>query len=186
MRLTFGFAPGDYVRLSGGGGPGGGGGASAGNGGTAGSGGGGGVTSGNGGTGGTVSIPGPGDCSAPDGRVVPYTTLADLERLIFGDWLRCRGNAYPSAFGVGLRISPDHTWSALERSDAGTLQPITTGFDGYGTWADEEVTPGNLQFYLHRIGGGGANYVVLFSDTGQMRMDFFTAAADYVRLGAAP
>jgi len=165
MRMDWGGVTADYERLNGGGG-------------SSGSGGG-------GSSGGTVPIPDPEACSAPDGHVVPGTTLADLERMIVGDWLRCDGNAFPAQFGVGLRISPDHTWNALVPNDAGALQPITTGFDGYGTWSDGEITPGHFQFNLHPTTGGGAGGPVTFTDSGQMRMDWGGVTADYVRLGAS-
>jgi hypothetical protein len=200
MRLDNGNAtPPDYVRLSGGGGcvgsgaagaggsasTAGGGGLSGGIGGFSGSGGAGGASGGSagGGAGGaTVTIPGPGDCAAPDGHALPYTTLADLEALIEGDWLKCSGTVFFP--GIGVRISPDHTWNSLEGGDGGALQPITTGFDGYGTWTDEDLSPVHFQFNLLKATGGGAGYVVTFTDSGQVRLDFGDSAGNFVRLAA--
>jgi hypothetical protein len=80
--------------------------------------------------------------------------------------------AYPSDYGVGLRISPDHTWNALEVSDAGALAPITTGFDGYGTWGDWDQNNGRFQFdLLIPSMGGGQGFFITVVDSGHMQMD---------------
>jgi hypothetical protein len=125
-------------------------------------------------------------CSAPNGHAIPYTTVAELEAMIEGDWLRCSGTAYPAEFGVGLRIAPDHTWNALDASAGGGVAPITTGFDGYGTWTAAEIYAGAIQFNLLKLDGGGAGYRVAFTDSGQMQMDPGGVHADYQRLPASP
>jgi hypothetical protein len=121
-------------------------------------------------------------CSAPSGTVIPYTSTAELEALIEGDWFRCSGMAYPSALGVGLRISPDNTWSALEATGAGTFVPLTTGFDGYGTWTDEKVG-GHFQFNLLSF-AVGVGFEATFLDSGQMQTDPRGAPTVYQRLPA--
>jgi hypothetical protein len=140
--------------------------------------------SGGGGSGGTGPLPAPGVCSAPDGKLVPHGTVADLTSLIVGDWLHCGGDSFFAEFGIGLRISSDHSWNVLVRDATGVLQPITTGFDGYGTWSALEVTPGQTQFNLHRITGGGAGGFPTVTDGGKMRLDWGGVWADYVRLSA--
>jgi hypothetical protein len=123
-------------------------------------------------------------CSEPPGRVEPYTAAADLEARIAGDWLHCSGSGFPAAYGAALRISPDHTWNALQVDGAGNLQPITTGDSGYGTWSVTDATTTNAQFILHFPDGGGAYYFPAFTDNGQMDLDPGGLPTIYARLGA--
>jgi hypothetical protein len=172
MRIDFEGPTSDLVRLSGGGCIANGAGGSSGSGGGSGGGDAGGVT---------VTIPGPGDCAAPDGQLLPYATLADLEVLIEADWLRCIGSLPGD---VGLRISPDHTWNSLERARDGMLHPVTTGFDGHGTWTAEEVYAGHFQFDLFKVTGGSVGGLINFTDSGQVWLSGGDFGGSWVRLAA--
>jgi len=97
--------------------------------------------------------------------------------LLVGDWLRCSGTGYPG--GVGLSISADHTWNSLTATDDGACVPVTTGFTGYGTWTISQGNP--LQFNLLKVGGGGAGYFPMISDTERLLLDFGGAPMEYVR-----
>jgi hypothetical protein len=113
-----------------------------------------------------------GGACVPPGHATIYTTVAEEEALIEGDWLRCSGMAYPAEVGIGVRFSPDHTWSALEVGDAGDLAAITTGFDGYGTWMGLAQGGGRFQFNLFGVGTGtGGFFFVIFLDSGHLQMD---------------
>jgi hypothetical protein len=113
-----------------------------------------------------------GGACVPPGRATIYTTVAEQEALIEGDWLRCSGTSYPAAIGIGIRFSPDHTWNALEVGDAGDLAPITTGFDGYGTWMGLAQGGGRFQFNLFGVGtGSGDIFFVIFLDSGHLQMN---------------
>jgi hypothetical protein len=123
-------------------------------------------------------------CSEPPGRLESFTTVADLEARIAGDWLHCSGSGFPAAYGAALRISPDHTWNALQVDSAGNLQPITTGDSGYGTWSVTDATATGAQFNLLFASGGGASYFPAFTDNGQMDLDPGGLPTIYARLGA--
>lgn len=129
----------------------------------------------------------PSACDVPNGHVVPYSTAAEFEAKIQGDWLQCSPDAsYPSEFGDGIRIQPDHTWYSLIRNAACGYDPLTTGFDGYGTWTINVNSPDSIQFNLLRTIGGGAGYFPAFTDTGQLNLDAGGLPTLYVRMPATP
>ena len=113
-----------------------------------------------------------GGACIPPGNGVKLTSISEFEALIGGDWLRCSGTAYPADYGIGLRISHDRTWNALEDDGAGGLAPVTTGFDGYGTWWDEDENNGRFQFNLmNPAQDGGDAFFITVVDSGHMQMD---------------
>jgi hypothetical protein len=125
-------------------------------------------------------------CATPDGHVVPYTTVKELEARIVGDWLQCSPDAsYPSQYGDGIRISADHTWHSLVQNAACGYDPLDTGFEGYGSWTAEENAPGNVQFNLFGV-SVGAYYFLAFTDTGQLNLDAGGLPTVYVRIPEAP
>src|SRR5262245_16331388 len=113
-----------------------------------------------------------GGACVPPGQGVKLTSTPQLEALIEGDWMWCSGTAYPTVYGTGLRISPDHTWNALEVSASGEIIHVTTGFDGYGTWRDWGQGNGRFQFDLLMPSmGGGQAFFITVVDSGHMQMD---------------
>ena len=141
------------------------------------------------GKGGVIPEPGDGvfDCSradelcqaAPDGHVIAYADESELSSLIVGAWLRCSGNAFPER-GAGILISADHTWNSLDEGNDTSCKRVETGFDYYGTWTAQK-TGDLVQFNLLKIGGGGAFYFPIFSDTGRLRLDPGGAPTEYVK-----
>jgi hypothetical protein len=116
-------------------------------------------------------------CSAAAGHLIPYATACALAQLIAGDWLRCDGQGYPAQYGVGIRFSPDGTWNALTVGATGSLVPLDTGFEGYGTWTISD----NLQFNLLSV-NLGAYYFPAFTDTGWLLFDPGALPTHYVRI----
>ena len=126
-------------------------------------------------------------CDVPNGHLVPSSTAAELETKIVGDWLQCSPDAsYPSEYGDGIRIQADHTWYSLIQNAACGYDPLTTGFDGYGTWTIEEFGTSSIQFNLLKAIGGGAYYFPAFTDSGQLNLDAGGLPTLYVRMPATP
>jgi hypothetical protein len=111
-------------------------------------------------------------CAVPDGHVLPYTTTSEVEAHIVGDWLKCSSDGtYPSSYGEGIRILADHTWYSLVRNASCGYDPVSTGFEGYGTWTASNTLPDTVQFNFGNVAAGFNYCFPHFSDTGQLQLD---------------
>jgi hypothetical protein len=123
-----------------------------------------------------------GGCEDPEGPLHPYTTAAEVETLILGQWRHCSGPTLKPD-QAGVEFAADHKIFALvDDIDGGLVRK--TGFDSEGTWrADPVGAHVQLSYYTPTGGNGGQPE---FEDTPSrfsIRLTTGNASAIYVKTG---
>jgi hypothetical protein len=90
------------------------------------------------------------ECSAPDGPLHLVSTPAELATLATGVWIKCKSGATFFDWPVGVDLSCDGKWYALEQTGDGKLVRAT-GFESIGTWQAQDPSlsiqvPPNIYF----------------------------------------
>jgi hypothetical protein len=131
-----------------------------------------------------ITDPSAGACDAPQGPLHHYTTVAEVETLVVGQWRHCSGPTLGTADQAGIEFVDDHKFFALVDDSDGNLVRMT-GFGSEGTWrADQEGDWVQLSCYTPTLGGNGGQPE--FEDAPSrfaVRLDTGNAPVVYVRTG---
>ncbi|MDY7106735.1 MAG: LPXTG cell wall anchor domain-containing protein [Actinomycetota bacterium] len=128
-------------------------------------------------------------CPEPDERADPVelTSVADVEALFVGTWIRCGdGAALPPADGaVGFEVGADGRFQRVYEQADGSLVR-TSGLEQEGTWSVVDLTdvagPGAYQIDLQLLGSGVTlNRTTFFATPPSLSMVNTAGLADYVR-----